>query len=137
MNQTSRRDFLADVGKGMLIASVGSTMASELGLAKGMAAEASKGLTFGSLEPLVSLMQQTPSDKLLPAVVKEIQKGTDLKTLVAAAALANARSFGGQDYIGFHTFMALAPAWHMSKELPEAQRPLPVLKVLYRTTRRL
>ena len=137
MNQTSRRDFLADVGKGMLIASVGSAMASELGFSTGMAAETSKRLTFGSLEPLVSLMQQTPSDKLLPVIVKEIQKGTELKTLVAAAALANARSFGGQDYIGFHTFMALVPAWQMSKELPEAQRPLPVLKVLYRNTWRI
>ena len=137
MNQTSRRNFMADVGKGMLLASVGSAMASELGLATGLAAEATKGLSFGSLEPLVSLMQQTPSDKLLPVVVKEIQKGTELKTLVAAAALANARAFGGQDYIGFHTFMALVPAWHMSKELPEAQRPLPVLKVLYRNTWRI
>lgn len=137
MNQTSRRNFMADVGKGMLLASVGSALASEMGLATGLAAEATKGLNFGSLEPLVSLMQQTPSDKLLPVVVKEIQKGTELKTLVAAAALANARAFGGQDYIGFHTFMALVPAWHMSKELPEAQRPLPVLKVLYRNTWRI
>lgn len=137
MNQTSRRSFMADVGKGMLLASVGSSLASELGLATGMAAEAAKGLTFGSLEPLVSLMQQTPSDKLLPVVVKKIQEGADLKTLVAAAALANARAFGGQDYIGFHTFMALVPALHMSKELPEAQRSLPVLKVLYRNTWRI
>lgn len=31
----------------------------------------------------------------------------------------------------------LVPAWQMSKELPEAQRPLPVLKVLYRNTWRI
>ena len=30
--------------------------------------------------------------------------------------------------------MALAPAFHMARELPEAQRPLPVLKVLYRNS---
>ena len=60
--------------------------------------------------------------------------GTDLRQLVAAAALANARAFGGQDYEGYHAFMALAPAYQMSRELPEPRRALPVLKVLYRNT---
>ena len=53
---------------------------------------------------------------------------------MAAAALANARTFGGQDYDGYHAFMALVPAYQMSRELPESQRALPVLKVLYRNT---
>ena len=44
------------------------------------------------------------------------------------------RSFAGEDYIGYHTFMALAPALAMSRELPSALAPLPVLKVLYRNT---
>jgi hypothetical protein len=94
-------------------------------------------LAFGSLEPLVTLMQETPPDMLMPQLVDRLRSGTSLKTLVAAGALANARSFGGQDYIGFHTFMALAPAYAMSAELPEADRPLPVLKVLYRNTARI
>jgi len=38
------------------------------------------------------------------------------------------RTFGGEDYVGFHTMMALAPSFHMSKELPEAEQPLPVFK---------
>jgi hypothetical protein len=33
--------------------------------------------------------------------------------------------------------MALAPAHDMARELPDAQRPLPVLKVLYRNTNRM
>ena len=33
--------------------------------------------------------------------------------------------------------MALAPAYHMARELPESQRALPVLKVLYRNTNRI
>src|SRR5207245_1007670 len=49
-------------------------------------------------------------------------------------ALANARAFGGQDYEGYHAFMALAPAYQMARELPEDRRALPVLKVLYRNT---
>ena len=56
---------------------------------------------------------------------------------MAAAALANARTFGGEDYVGFHTLMALAPAYHMARELPEDRRALPVLKVLYRNTNRI
>jgi len=36
MSQKPRREFLADVGQGMLVASVGATMATELGLATEM-----------------------------------------------------------------------------------------------------
>ncbi|MDB6022123.1 MAG: hypothetical protein JWQ04_1980, partial [Pedosphaera sp.] len=37
----------------------------------------------------------------------------------------------------FHTMMALAPALHLSQELPAESQPLPVLKVLYRNTNRI
>lgn len=94
-------------------------------------------LSFGKLEPLVALMQETPADKLQPQLVEKLKSGTDLQTLVAVGALANARTFGGQDYVGFHTIMALAPAYDMARELPAALRPLPVLKVLYRNTSRI
>lgn len=135
MSHTSRREFLADVGRGMLVASVGSTMAQDLGLAApALAEESARRLTFGPLEPLANLMEQTPADRLLSLVVERIQGGTDLKQIVAAAALANARAFGGQDYDGYHTFMALVPAYQMAAEVPAAERALPVLKVLYRNT---
>ncbi|MDA1015896.1 MAG: hypothetical protein O3A00_15750 [Planctomycetota bacterium] len=137
MEPNSRREFLADVGKGMLISSVGSALAIDLGLAPVFADDEDRRLTFGKLEPLVTQMQETPPDKLQAELVKQVKSGTDLRTLVAAGALANARTFGGQDYIGFHTIMALAPAYEMSCELPEAMRPLPVLKVLYRNTARI
>ena len=82
-------------------------------------------------------MQETAPGKLMSVLVEKMRDGTDLQTLVSAAALANARTFGGEDYIGFHTMMALAPAWHMSRELPEEQAALPVLKVLYRNSNRI
>ncbi|MBA4186935.1 MAG: hypothetical protein C0467_02850 [Planctomycetaceae bacterium] len=132
MVPNTRREFLADVGRGMLVASLGSSVASDLGLAFASAADAPDVLNFGKLEPLVALLQETPTNKLMPVLVARLKDGLDLRTLVAAGALANARSFGGQHYEGYHTFMALAPAFEMSKELPEAQKPLPVLKVLYR-----
>ena len=43
----------------------------------------------------------------------------------------------GDDYVGYHSFMALMPAFDMSRELPEERRALPVLKVRYRNTRRM
>ncbi len=134
----TRREFLADVGGGMLVASVGSSLAFDLGLvAPAFAADDLKELRFGPLEPLVRLMQETPPEKLLPLLVEKLHAGTELRTLVAAAALANARTFGGQDYVGFHSFMALAPAHSMAEELPPERRPLPVLKVLYRNSDRI
>jgi hypothetical protein len=136
MNRRNRREFLEDVGRGMLVASLGSA-AFEFGMAPAIADDATSRLTFGSLEPLVALMQETPPDKLLPLLVEKLNSGTQLKSLVTAGALANARAFGGQDYTGYHTFMALVPAYQMSGELSGKRQALPVLKVLHRNSRRL
>src|SRR5262245_43653102 len=130
----TRREFLADVGRGMLIASLGPAVAADLGFSGAFAADGPDALSFGDLEPLASLMQDTAPDKLLPILVEKVKGGTDLRTLVTAGALANAREFGGRHYEGYHTFMALAPAYEMSREMPEDQRALPVLKVLYRNS---
>ncbi len=134
MTGRTRRDFLADVGKGMVAASVGAALAADMGFDVAFAAQGTERLTFGPLDELVNLMQETPANRLLPLLTQRLQKGTDLRRLTAAAALANARALGGEDYVGFHTMMALAPAYHMAGELPEARRPLPILKVLYRNT---
>jgi len=131
----TRREFLAEVGRGMMVATVGYGVARELGLATALAEETA--LSFGALEPLVGLMQETPVNRLLPALAEQLRSGTDLRRLVAAGALANARTFGGEDYVGFHTMMALAPALHMALELPTERQPLPVFKVLYRNTNRI
>jgi hypothetical protein len=134
----TRRQFLSDVGRGVLVASLGPALASDLALGgEALAESAPARLTFGDMEPLVALMQETPVNRLLPALVEKLKAGTELRRLVAAAALANARTFGGEDYVGFHTLMALSPAYHMSTELPEATRALPVMKVLYRNTNRI
>lgn len=133
----TRREFLADVGRGMLITTVGCQVATGLGLAPALAGEPEEGLSFGSLESLVCLLQETAADRLMPVLADQLRTGVEVRRLVAAAALANARTFGGEDYVGFHTLMALAPAFHMSQELPAAQQPLPVFKVLYRNTHRI
>jgi hypothetical protein len=136
----SRRAFLGDVGKGMLVATVGPALAVDLGLAAAAEARGEGGketIDFGSLEKLVEQLQETPIARLNALLVEKLKSGTDLKTLTSAAALANARTFGGEDYVGFHTMMALPPAYQMSRELPDNLAPLPVMKVLYRNTNRI
>jgi len=137
MTQRSRREFLRDVGTGVVAASVGSGLASDLGFSLAFADQGPERLTFGQLEPLVSLMQETPAPRLIPLVVERLRQGTPLREITAAAALANARTFGGEDYVGFHTMMAIAPAYYMAGELPEVRRALPVLKVIHRNATRI
>jgi hypothetical protein len=132
MRNGSRREFLGSVGKGMLVAGLGVGLADALEVGAVADDTRPEALSFGSLEPLAALMQETAPDALMPLLVQRLRSGTPLRDLVAAGALANARSFGGEDYIGFHTFMALSPALAMSRELPADRRALPVLKVLYR-----
>ncbi len=129
----NRRQFMEDVGSGMLLAGLGASLAADLGISSAFAKEGADMLDFGSLRPLVGLMQETPPDKLQPMLVKKLKDGsTNMQQLVAAGALANAETFGGQDYVGFHTAMAFAPAYQMTKQLPQERSALPVLKVLYR-----
>ena len=80
MNQP-RRAFLSQVGQGVLMASVGSQLSGELGLASAAAADGPARLDFGKHEPLAALLQMTPPAKLLPVVVGRLQKGTPLKDL--------------------------------------------------------
>lgn len=135
--QRTRRELFSDVGRGMIAAAVGTSLASDLGFAFERADDGGH-ITFGELEPLVSFLQETPADKLLPKVAEKLKSGTDLKTFVAAAGLANARAFGGEDYVGFHTLMALAPAYKMAMEEPKPERkPLAIMKVLVRNSARL
>ncbi len=138
--QSQRRQFLKQVGQGTLLASLGPALAVDLGLTSQVFASEgpdAPALNFGELEPLVCLMQETPIERLQATVVRKLSEGVTAKTLVAAASLANARTFGGEDYIGFHTFMAMSPALSMSSMMPTGQEALPLLKVLYRNTNRI
>src|SRR3954453_7480304 len=112
MRHIKRREFVGDVSRGMLIAGLGTAAAAEMGLDAAWAGE-DKRVTFGADEPLVALLQETSPDKILAAVVQKMRSGATLKQITAASALANARAFGGEDYIGFHTLMALGPALEM------------------------
>ena len=135
MASATRREFVETVAGGMFVAGLGTTVALDAGLARGGDGDAV--LRFGADEPLVALLQETPVDRLLGVLVDKHRSGTSLRQLTAATALANARAFGGDDYIGFHTLMALAPALQMANESAAADAPLPVFKVIYRNTANL
>lgn len=136
----TRRAFLGEVSRGMVIASVGAAAANDLGFSTTLAdtEDPSETLTFGEYEPLVSAMLEKSPERLQQYLVAKLGRGeVSLKDLTAAGALANARVFGGEDYDGYHCMFALAPALEMSEELPDQARPLPVLKVLYRNAARM
>jgi hypothetical protein len=138
MNRTNRRAFLSDVGCGMLVAGLGTCLANDLGFSTAFANEGSDGIPLGEYASLVDLMRNTPAEKLQPLLAQMVVKGqVDLKKLIAAGALANAVTFGGCDYVGFHTAMAMLPALGMSEMLVDRRQPLPVLKVLYRNSQQI
>jgi hypothetical protein len=121
----------------MLAAGLGTALANDLGFPMAFAAR-DGDVPPGEYAPLIALMRETPAEKLQPLLAEKIARGeADLHKLIAAGALANAVSFGGCDYVGFHTAMALLPALAMSRQLPTARRPLPVLKVLYRNSQQI
>lgn len=138
MRFTSRRIFLSDVGRGMLSVGLGASLAADLGLSTAFAEQGPDSIPLGEYEELVELIRNTPAPQLQPMVARLILQGqTNLAQLTAANALANAVTFGGCDYVGFHTAMAMLPALGMSRQLPSDRQPLPVLKVLYRNAQQI
>ncbi|HTF88681.1 MAG TPA: hypothetical protein VK843_09745 [Planctomycetota bacterium] len=135
--KSSRREFLGGLCKTTIGVSVGFALANRLGFAYALPPLALERLRFGALDPLVDLMQATPADALLPIVAAKLKSGTPLADIVAAAALANARGYGGTNYNGYHTLMAMMPSYEMAAQMPAGQTALPVLKVLHRNARLL
>jgi hypothetical protein len=138
MIATDRRAFLTDIGRGMLAAGLGTSLANDLGFSTAFAEKGPDSVPLGEYAGLVELMRNTPAETLQPLLAAKILNGeTDLKQLISAGALANSITFGGCDYVGFHTAMAMLPALAMSRLLSGRRQPLPVLKVLYRNTQQI
>ena len=69
------------------MASLGPGVMSELRLVPpAFGAEPEQSLTFGDMEPLVRLLQETPVERLQGSLLQELENGRDLKTLIAAGA---------------------------------------------------
>jgi hypothetical protein len=122
----------------MLVAGLGASLTYDLGFTPAYADEGPGTLSFGDYDALVDLMQSTPADKLQPILIDKLTSGqTSVRQLIAAGALANAETFGGEDYVGFHTAMAMLPALQMAEQLPSERQPLPILKVIYRNSEQI
>lgn len=135
---TTRRAFLGNMGSSVLTVGLGSSLIGRPGLARASGLLELDGLSFGELEGLVALIQETPPAKLQGILIDKLAaRELDLRTIVAASSLANSRTFGGEDYVGYHCMMALSPALDMARQLPQAHQALPVLKVVYRTAHRI
>src|SRR6185295_3420796 len=135
MIPSSRREFLRDVGRGMLVAGIGTAVASDLGFSTAFADRGPEALPLGSHEALVELIRGTPPEQLQPILISKLKAGeVNNKQLISAAALANAEAFGGTDYVGYHTAMAMLPALNISTQLPAERSALPVRKVIYRNS---
>jgi hypothetical protein len=137
MTGTDRREFMQEVGEGMLAVIVGPALLAELGLGANAYTDDTTKPVPGGLGKLAGLLQQTAPAKLLPALAEQVKKGVGLRDLIAAGAIANVRAFGGQDYVGFHTFMALCPSYSMAMALPEKERAVPIFKVLFRNSNQI
>ena len=127
----TRREFLGNLGHGLLAVGLGATVTREIGYGL-PALEGGDDLDFGELEALAALIQETPPDELQRELAKKLAGGLELRRLVAASSLANARTFGGHDYDGYHVAMATAPSYDMAERAHGSARALPVLKVVYR-----
>ncbi len=67
MHCNDRRQFLANVGSGVLVGSLGAGLASDLGISTAFANDGDDRLTFGELEPLVALARVSASEFGTPA----------------------------------------------------------------------
>lgn len=136
MLTSNRRTFLGGLG-GVLAFGMEGLAAGRTRWILPAGERAGATLDLGRFESLAALLQETQADELQRVLIGKLRAGLALEDLVAATALANARNFGGHDYDGYHVFMALMPAWEMSRELRGEQRWLPVLKVVHRNARRI
>ena len=91
MSQSShRREFLQEVGGGMLAVLVGPTLAAELGLAAEDTKD-DKAKPSPAIARIAEIVQQSPTDRLLGALDEQMKKGATLRQLIAGGAIANAR----------------------------------------------
>jgi hypothetical protein len=77
----ARREFLAEVDRGTLVATLGTGLAADLEMASAADQVPTGRLTFGNLEPLVALIQETPVAQLI-ANLSSKREGQVLHTLI-------------------------------------------------------
>ena len=93
MIKSNRRTFLGGLSTSMLALGAGASLGrGAFALPATFGGDDMGTLSFGALEPLATLMQETPPRKLQRILIEKLRDGTSLRTLIAAGALANART---------------------------------------------
>lgn len=136
----SRRRLLGHGCRGALLAGIGSglgTTAWSGGGPVGAWLEQDQGIDFGRHRDRVEFLLSASPSGMLDHVVEGLRKGETREDWAAASALANAVTFGGEDYDGYHVAMALIPSLRMSSRLGGTDAKLALLKVMHRNARRM
>ena len=110
MTPATRRVFLADVGRGMLLASLGPVLTADLGIAHALTDDTSDRRHFGARERATRCTHARDSAGSTLADPRQTsqRRNRPEHTRRPLDALANARTFGGQDYTSHHSLMTHA-----------------------------
>jgi hypothetical protein len=116
-----RRQVLGGAGSLAFLRGLPHVSAAEVARARGVPPEF-------DIEPLVRLLEQTPRDRLLPALAEKIRAGTRYGELLAATFLAGVRGIRARP-VGFelHCVLAVHSAHLAALAAPAADRWLPLV----------
>src|SRR5688500_5556067 len=100
---TRRRVLEASAATGALLGLDGLGFLARLPIASAAEAALKPSLVKldASIEPLVTLLEETPREKLLEEVASRIQKGTGYREVLAALLLAGVRNVQPRPRVGF------------------------------------
>src|SRR5438045_3792923 len=86
----------------------------------------------GEIEPLVRVLEDSPREKVLEEVAKEIHSGTTYREIVAALLLAGVRNIQPRPSVGFkfHAVLVVNSAHLASISSPDEERWLPIFWAL-------
>jgi hypothetical protein len=85
-----------------------------------------------SVEPLVTLLEETPREKLVEAVAAKILMGTTYREVLTALQLAGVRNVQPRPHVGFkfHAVLVVNSAHLASQASPDTDRWLPIFWAL-------
>jgi len=131
---TRRRVLKASAATGALLGLDGLGFLSRLPVVSAAEAALKPSLVKldGSIEPLVTLLEETPREKLLEEVASRIQKGATYRDVLAALLLAGVRNVQPRPRVGFkfHAVLVVNSAHLASLASPDTDRWLPIFWAL-------
>ncbi len=127
MSKIRRRDFLlatsGSLGLQGVLDGLGPVAFADVTTDRGVAQFS------GDIEPLVRIIEETPRDQLIQAIVSQIQGGLSYRRLLAATLLAGVRNVQPRPSVGFkfHAVLVVHSAHLASLNSRQEDRWLPLL----------